>query len=468
MKEEIYQSEDIQESIRSQRLAELLRNYLSSPNRQKSLQRSIFHTFRSRVGLHSRLRKMSEERRIKTDIQRLLMCWKKLQKYVCKQRHQKKAADWIRKSRTSQWFSSWRSSVVQHRLLRSHRSLCDQTHLRDAMNSWQRWIGQMRSLRNFENGCLVSITHLKTRWIFRAWRMFVERELVSHGYDASQKVSFGGKKISPLTLALRNREMEGHRSLACAILQHQRTLFHGWRSSILHKKQVLSDQEAVLSSIVACRRINFAWRAWRSNSISRSYQRRASLARFWRRWNCDARVRVASRRMKKMADEAYFSRNVFVGIARWLRLKDRHCRLHHSLRRGRNHFISRCLTRAVLSWRHSLWKSVERKRNASTAMVFYLTNLQRRAWAGWVRWHQTGKITKERKRELVSLEMDRQMLQDRDEALTQNPFDKIGGQKEARSRSSSEDFTSSDESECDRLLAHPSVIRKKLALSLSR
>jgi hypothetical protein len=328
------------------------------------------------------------------------------------------------------------------------------------MKAWKKWNNQIQNLRRDENRCQTLISQLKTRWIFRAWKLIVESE-----FDIGQEPQFSGKRILSLTIALRHREIEDHRQTNLAILQHQRTLFHGWRRTIINKKRILADQEAVLTSLITCQLINSAWREWRSILISRSHERKKLLKRFWRRWECDTRVRTVSRRMKKRAIDDAISRSLFFSMARWIHVKEKHSNLRNSLRRCQRYLNGRWKLRALLWWKHSFCKRVEEKRKSGHAMVLYLMNLQKRTWAAWVRCHRSERIMKQRKRELLWLEIDRQALQAREMSLSLNDFEE--GTDTVTSRSS-EELTFSDGCEDDCLIIPPSILQKKLKLALFR
>jgi hypothetical protein len=423
MNEEIYNSREIQESLHSQHLSQLFQHLQEQPTRLLSLQRSIFHLFRSRVARQRRLKKLASERGVKQTIHLLLLCWRKLQKYVSAQRREKRNVDWIRKSRTSLWFRSWKAALSKSQRIQNHQTLYQERHLRSALRIWRRFLTHGEGCRKLESMRSVDLSRFKLRWIFRSWKTHTERELSSYNFlEGGEKMlailASGKRVLPPLTVALRCREVTEQRNSSLARLQFQRSLFNSWRRVILVIRRVLTDHEAVLLSIQRHRTLRRTWREWRSISLSLVFEKNKTIDRSWQRWMRFASVRIVSRQMKRRGADVFQLRKLFQAVSCWLSFKDRRGRLRDSLSRCHEYLKLKSTMRALVGWKFAYALLCEERHKTGCAMNLYLTNLRRRSWSRWIQWHQSERAAKERKREWVQSEINLSALQVREEALS--------------------------------------------------
>jgi hypothetical protein len=477
MNEEIHNSREIQKSLHSQHLSQLLHSHLEEPTRLLSLQRSVFFLFRSRVARQMRLKKLSTERGIKQTIHLLLYCWRKLEKYVTVQRREKRNFDWIRKSRTALWFRNWKLARSKSQRTREHHLRRHERHLRKAINVWRRFLSHQAACRRVEGNHAVDMSRIKLRWIFRSWKTHIERELSAYNCtEGSEKilVAYGKKVLPPLTVALRCREVTEQRNSSLARLQFQRSHFNGWRRAIFMNRRVLADHEAVLTSIQTHRTLSRTLREWRSIFLSLVFKKNKTVDRSWHRWMRFASVRISSRRMKRRGAEVFHLRMLFRAVLHWANYKNRKSKLRNALRRCREYIKLKSTMRALVGWKMAYSLICEKRHKEGCAMNLYLTNLRKRSWSRWIEWHQVERAAKARKREWVQSERNLSALQVREEALSQRaPRAFIrNDQREVfvgRCRDSCSDSEDdSDLSLRETLSPHPAVTQKKSLHAFTR
>lgn len=416
MNEEIHNSREIQQSLHSQHLSQLLHGHLLEPNRLLSLQRSVFSLFRSRVAHQKRLKKLSTRNQVKKKIHLLLLCWHKFEKYVISQRRERKIVDWVVKLRTAMWFRSWKVALSRSQRTREHQLRYQRRHLSKAVNVWRSYLSHQEAYARVEGDRGVKMRKIALRWMFRSWKTQTVRKLSSYNLIKGE-TTCGEKVLPPLTVALRCREVIEHRNSSLAHLQYQRSHFNGWRKVIFLNRRILADHEAVLMSIQTHRSLKETFREWRSIYLSFVCKKNRAIDRSWQRWVRFNSVRISSRRLGRRGAEMFHVRKMFRTILHWLEYKQKRCKLRNALGRCREYLMLKAKIKALVGWKVSYSMICEKRQKEGCAMTFYLKNLRKRSWIRWIQCYQFEKNSRARKREWVQSERNLFELQVREEAL---------------------------------------------------
>lgn len=385
MNDEISHSIEIQDILHSQSLALVLENHFEHAVPLRSLQKSVFNQFRSCIRRQQRLKNLRFRTMVKDSIRLLLLSWRKLQIFCRKKKNENKATRWIQHFRLGRWLAKWKVTFAKFRRIRNFDVERERRFL-------------LRGLRLFRTNSLQSkmctkvekIRHkksslLKMRWVFRSWKFLVERKLWNHIDDETVLVS--ERKIIPLTVALRKREVQDQRYSTIAAHKRLQTLFFGWKKIVLLNRRVLKDKVMVLDSLLTQRRLKHGLWSWLNIFNSQLFHRGKVRRRFWSRWKRFKSTKVYLIHLRNKAEMAYRIKTLYSSLTSWMIFRGRQKRLRDAYLRLTKFQVLKLKLRALMGWKFAYSVKCEEKSKEELSMMFYLSRLRKGTWNMWRQWY---------------------------------------------------------------------------------
>lgn len=403
MNDEIYHSAEIQSNLHTKNLAELLEVCLQGSLKQRSFLRKIFQQLRRQTRKQRKLKDFFFKRGLRYSMHLLVMSWKRLEVYCGKNMKNRRATNWIRRSRVLNWFVKWRRIFS---LSRRRMEYCLQQKRRllyRGMQVLRTNVIHSHFAEITEKKLYLKLCHFQTRRIFNSWKSIIQLQV------CSIRKNHGTRNIQPLVVALRKREVQHLRDLEAASQKHLRTLFYSWKHVVSKSLIYLTDRAILLDSFVSQRQLRSSFRNWLNIYRSQSFHRCKSTTRLWQRWARYATRKCRSSQSNKTASMSFTLRRISCSMRVWVNFRERQRRLRETSSMLTKFMGLKILIRSLMGWKITYSLRCKKKSQEENAMAFYLANLRKRSWREWLQACQTKKLSASKKivkREIKSRQDD--------------------------------------------------------------